>query len=97
MRAVDLSHATGSLSDYARKARRGALILTRRGKAVAAMVPLGDEDYFSMRLANNPEFIAIIERGRAQYKPKGGLSLDEMRHKYGLDSKTKRKALRKVE
>ena len=71
-------------------------MLTKRGKAVAAVVPLDDEDYFSMRLANSPEFIAIIERGRAQYKAQGGISLQEMRRKYGLESKTKRKSLRKT-
>jgi prevent-host-death family protein len=91
MKALELSEATASLSDYARKARRETLILTERGKAVAAVVPLDDEDYFSMRLANNPEFAAIIERGRAQYKKKGGISLEEMRRKYGLEPKSKRK------
>ena len=72
MSTVELSEATGSLSEYVRKARRETLVLTRRGKAVAAMTPLDEEDYFSMRLANDPEFIAIIERGRAQYKAEGG-------------------------
>jgi prevent-host-death family protein len=96
MRAVELSEAKGSLSDYARKARRETLVLTRRGKAVAAVVPLDDEDYFSMRLANNPEFIAIIERGRTQYKAQGGLSIEEMRRKYGIESRVKRKPLRKA-
>jgi prevent-host-death family protein len=96
MRAVELSEATGSLSEYARRARRETLVLTRRGKAVAAVVPLDDEDYFSMRLANNPEFAEIIERGRAQYKAQSGLSIEEMRRKYGVDSKTKRKGSRKA-
>jgi hypothetical protein len=31
---------------------------------VAAVVPIDDEDYFSMRLANDPRFIEIIERSR---------------------------------
>jgi antitoxin (DNA-binding transcriptional repressor) of toxin-antitoxin stability system len=96
MKALELSEATGSLSEYARKARRETLVLTEHGKAVAAVVPLDEEDYFSMRLANNPEFIAIIERGRAQYKAHGGISIEEMRRKYDLESKPKRKTLRKA-
>jgi len=96
MKTLELSEAKGSLSEYVRKARRETLVLTRRGKAVAAMMPLGEEDYFSMRLASNPEFIAIIERGRAQYKAEGGISLEGMWRKYGPESKTKRKSLRKT-
>lgn len=96
MRAVELSEATGSLSEYARRARRETLVLTRRGKAVAAVVPIDQDDYFSMRLASNPEFMAIIERGRAQYRAHGGLSLEEMRRKHGVDPKPKRKRARKA-
>jgi antitoxin (DNA-binding transcriptional repressor) of toxin-antitoxin stability system len=96
MRAVELTRPTGSVSELVRRARRETLVLTRRGKAVAAVVSLNDEDYFSMRLANTPEFIAIIERGRAQYQAHGGTSLEEMRRKYGLDPKPKRKSVRKA-
>ena len=96
MRTVELSRATGSLSEYVRKARRETLVLTRRGKPVAAMTPLGAEDYLSMRLATDPVFIAIIERGRAQYEAEGGISLEGMRRKHGLDAKAKRKPVRKA-
>jgi prevent-host-death family protein len=96
VRALELSEATGSLSEYARRARRETLVLTRNGRAVAAVVPLDEDDYFSMRLASDPEFIAIIERGRAQYKAQGGVSLAEMRRKYGIDPKAKRKRSRKA-
>jgi len=88
MKTVELSEATGSLSDIVRRARGETLVLMRGGKAVAAMTPLDGEDYFSMRLANNPEFIALIERGREQYKAEGGTSLEAMRRKYGVKSKT---------
>jgi len=96
MRTVELSAAKGSLSEIVRKARGETLVLTRRGKAVAAVMAVDEEDYFSMRLATNPEFIAIIERGRAQYKAEGGISLEGMRRKYGLESRPKRKPLRKT-
>ena len=61
-----MPEATGSLSECVRLARRETPVLNWRGKAVAPVVPLDDEDHFSMRLASNPEIIAIIERGRAQ-------------------------------
>ncbi|MBN2371786.1 MAG: hypothetical protein JXO72_14995 [Vicinamibacteria bacterium] len=96
MKAVELFQATSSFSEYASKARRETLVLTERGKAVAAVVPLDDENYFSMRLVNNPEFIEIIERGRVQYKARGGISIEEMRRKYVLEAKPKRKSTRKA-
>jgi hypothetical protein len=45
-----------------------------------------------MRLANDPKFIEIIERSRARYKATGGISLAEMRQKYGVPAKSKRRA-----
>ena len=38
MRTVDISEATGSLSEYARQIRRGPVVVTRRGKPVAVVV-----------------------------------------------------------
>jgi antitoxin (DNA-binding transcriptional repressor) of toxin-antitoxin stability system len=72
-------------------ARRGSIrdaLLTRRRRPVAAVVPLDDEDFFSMRLASDPQFIETIERARARYAANGGRSLAEIRRKHGLESKT---------
>jgi len=62
---------------------------------VAAVVPLDNEDSFSRRLANAPRFIALIERSRASYKATGGVSLAEMRRKYGVPKPRRRSASRK--
>jgi hypothetical protein len=48
-----------------------------------------------MRLANNPRFIALIDRSRASYKATGGVSLAEMRRKYGVPKPKRRSASRK--
>jgi hypothetical protein len=45
-----------------------------------------------MRLANDPRFIALIERSRASYKATGGISLAEMRRKYGVPAKLRRRS-----
>ena len=92
MKAVELSEARGTLAEYARKARRETLVLTRGGKPVAAVVALGDDDAYSASLTSNPEFIAIIERGRAQHKASRSISLAQMRHKHGLETGKKPKA-----
>ena len=74
MRTVDISQAAGSLPEYGRRKRGETWVLTRRGRPVAAVVPLDDEDFFSMRLANDPRFIETIERARARYKATGTLA-----------------------
>jgi antitoxin (DNA-binding transcriptional repressor) of toxin-antitoxin stability system len=92
MRTVEISEAADSLPEYGRRRRGETWVLMRRGRPVAAVVPLDDEDYFSMRLANDPRFIEIIERSRARYKATGGISLAEMRRKHGLPAKPTRRA-----
>jgi antitoxin (DNA-binding transcriptional repressor) of toxin-antitoxin stability system len=95
MRTVEISEAADSLTEYGRGKRGETWVLMRRGRPVAAVVPLDNEDYFSMRLANDPRFIALIERSRASYKATGGISLAEMRRKYGILKPRRRSASRK--
>ena len=92
MRTVDISQAADSLPEYGRRKRGETWVLTRRGRPVAAVVPLDDEDYFSMRLASDPRFIATIERARTRYAATGGLSLPQIRRKHGLQPKTSRRS-----
>lgn len=91
MRTVEITEATGPLSEYARKARKGALVVTRRGKPVAAVVPVGGMDLESLSLSTNPDFIALIERSRARYRATGGLSLEDVREKYGIKPRAARR------
>lgn len=96
MRTVEIGEAKGSLSDYAREAQREALVVTRRGKPVAAVVPIRGMDMETLSLSTNPDFIALIERSRARHKAGGGISLEEVRRKYGLGTKPRRRATRKL-
>ena len=91
MRTVEITEATGSLSEYAREARKGTLVVTRRGKPVAAVVPVEGMDLESLSLSTNPDFIALIGRSRASYRATGGLSLEQVRQKYGIRPKAARR------
>lgn len=44
-----------------------------------------EDDEETVALANNPQFLAILERSRARQKAEGGISLEEMRRRLGLD------------
>jgi antitoxin (DNA-binding transcriptional repressor) of toxin-antitoxin stability system len=95
MRAVEISEAAISLTEYGRKRRGETLVLVRKGKPVAAVVPLDEEDYFSMRLANNPEFIEIIERSRESARKYGTIPLAEIERELDIKPPRKRKVARK--
>ena len=47
--------------------------------------PQLEDDEETVALANNPKFLEILERSRARYKAEGGISLEEMRRRLGLD------------
>lgn len=47
MKTIEIANATASLSDYARKTRREALVVTRHGKPLAALLPLTKTDWES--------------------------------------------------
>ena len=83
MKTIEMAKATGSLSEYAREAQKGTLVVTSHGRPVAAVVPLEDSDMESLSIGTNPKFLAIIENARARYRAEGGISLAEMRRKYG--------------
>ena len=81
MKAVELTEAAAPLSDCAKAARRGPVILTRRGRAVAAVVAIDDQDWEDLRVSTSPAFAAIIARSEARYRREGGVSLDDLRRR----------------
>ena len=79
MKAVEMIDATGPLSDYAKAAKRGPVIVTRRGRAVAAVVSLDDQGWEDLKVIGSPEFAAIIARSEARYRAEGGIPLAALR------------------
>jgi len=81
MKAVEITEAT--LADYGRRPRNDMWVLTRRGRPVAALVPIhSGVDLESFGLSHNPRFIEIVNRSWASYKKSGGVSLEEMRRRH---------------
>jgi hypothetical protein len=82
MKTIDVGDATDTLSDYARKGLKEALVVTRRGKPLLALTPIRRGDWESIAVATNPKFLVIIERSRRSRRP--GLSTEEMRRRLAL-------------
>jgi antitoxin (DNA-binding transcriptional repressor) of toxin-antitoxin stability system len=94
MKTVEITEA--SLADYGRSARAETWVLTRRGKPVAAVVPIRrGMDLESYGLSHNPEFIEIINRSWSGYKKSGGVSLEDVRKKYPPLKRTRKASTRR--
>lgn len=90
MRAVEMADASRPLSEYAKAARREPVIVTRRGRPVAAVVALDDQDWEDLKVSTSPEFAAIIARSEARYRAEGGVPLASLRA-----TRTRRRSTRK--
>lgn len=95
MKTVEMAKATAPLSKYARQARRHTVVVTRRGKPLAAVVPLDPDAWEDFVVSQDPRFIAIIKRAEERYKAEGGITMGDIRRKYGLPAKPARRIARK--
>ena len=62
MKKVDLPQAGNLLSEYARMGGKEAVVVTRRGRPFAAVVPFDSDAWEDYVVSTHPEFIAIMER-----------------------------------
>jgi prevent-host-death family protein len=90
MKTVDISKATESLARYTRSIRRGPVVVTRKGRPVAALLPIENADAETTMLSTNPRFLALIERARVRHDKEGGQDLAQVRRRFGLRSPTRR-------
>ena len=95
MNKVELEETTLTIPDLAKLAKKGPVILTRKGKPLAAVKDLSGSDWESISLANNPRFLALIEESRRSYREQGGIGLDEIRQELNLQPTQRRHQSRK--
>jgi prevent-host-death family protein len=81
MKQVSVEGANSPLSEYVKEAKKEDLIVTRKGKPVAALVSITRADLESLKVSSNPRFQAIIERSRKREQAEGGISEEEIRRR----------------
>jgi len=81
MTKIELKKASGPLSKYAQQARKSPVIVVKRGKPFAAVVPISNADDETVSLSTNRKFLAIIERSRSRVRKEGGISAKELRRR----------------
>jgi len=84
MTRVELRDATGSLSEYTRKARKAPIVVTRRGRPVALLRVMNDEEWEDFVVGSSPAFRRIIERSWKDYEARGGVSVEQIERQFAL-------------
>lgn len=85
MKIVEMNEAKGSLSDYARRNRRHAVVVTKRGRPVSALLPLQKgADLERLALSLNARFRAILDKSQAEVRAGKVVSSEEVRRLLGL-------------
>src|SRR5438552_150174 len=96
MKIIAVENVNLSVPEVANLAKAGPVILTRRGKPLAAVKDLSHSDWESIALANNPRFRSLIEESRRSFREEGGIPLEDVRRELGVPAKAKpRRARRK--
>jgi antitoxin (DNA-binding transcriptional repressor) of toxin-antitoxin stability system len=84
MRTIQLSQASRPLAEYADELDGEIVVLMKRNRPVAAIVPLRNVDRESLSLSTNPKFLKLIQRSRADFAAGRKRSLEEVRELFGL-------------
>ena len=99
MKEIELASAVRSLADYAAGLGDDILLVTKRRRPVAVVVPLKNVDREQVMLSYDPKFLAIIEKSRADIAAGRTTTLEEVKEALKTmpaPRKRKRLATRKV-
>ena len=96
MKTIELTDATASLAKYTRDARRRPLVVTRRGKPLAVLVPMDSDLWEDFVVSQDSGFLKVIRRSEARYEREGGVSLAEVRRRYAPRARRTRRNRRKA-
>lgn len=84
MKFVEIIEATGSLRDYAERLAEEPIVVTHKGKVIAALVRLQPSGLESLLVSESPVFKRIVRRSRASYRRSGGLTREQLEERSGL-------------
>jgi prevent-host-death family protein len=92
MTRVELQEANGSLSEYTRRASAGDIVVTRRGRPVALLRVLDDQEWEDYAVSASPTFRRILKQSGESYRKHGGIPLETIEQELGLPPRPARKS-----
>jgi prevent-host-death family protein len=85
MKQVSMDEVKNDLSGYLQIAERESVIITRDGQPVGILIGLEDtEDWWEELMLRDPRFEVEIAQARQSLKEGKGISIEEMKAKYGV-------------
>ena len=85
MKQVSIHEVENDLSSYLQMAENEYAIITREGVPVGILIGLADsEDWWEELLLHSPGFIERIKQARKSLREGKGISIEQMRAKYGV-------------
>ena len=99
MKEIELAAAVRPLGDYATELGDDILLITKRGRPLAVVVPLKNVDREQVALSYNPKFLAIVERSRADRAAGRTMTLEEVKRAVKMMApprRRKRSAVRRL-
>ena len=79
-------HETSELlSKQATMERKEPVVVFKRGRLFAAVIPIRNADQKTVALSSSRKFLKIIERSRSRLKKEGAISARELRRRLGLE------------
>ena len=80
MKTIEIAEATAPLAEYTRANRRHTLVVMRRGRPVAALMPISTPaDLESFKVTHSPQFQALIAESRRANPPGTGRTTEQVR------------------
>ena len=90
MKIASLADVKAKLSAYIRESSNGPVFITRNGKAVAAIVPVGtDEDVERLMIAHSPRLRAVLAEGKEQIRRGDFVRQEDLLKEVEADGKRK--------
>ena len=84
MREVPIDEVKSDLASYLQVAEKEYVIITRQGVPVGILIGLEEsEDWWEELLLCSPDFRARIAQARKHLREGKGISIEQMRAKYG--------------
>ncbi len=89
MRVIEKREAAAPLAKYTTGVKKEPVVVTRKGKPIAALVSIENADLETVSLSTNRKFLELIERSRARQRAEGGISSAEIRRRLGVKRREK--------
>jgi hypothetical protein len=88
MKTASVAELKGRLDAYLKEIEEGPLLVTRKGKAFAVLLPVTDEgEVERLVLAHSPKFQAMLEKSNRQIEVMGGIPHEQFWREVAAESR----------